>query len=74
MIYEENAGNGSDRFSETLRRFHLPGEEREWLKECYLQKNTVQSTAYKLRVPQRQVQVWYYRLSMALLEDRWLKR
>ncbi|MCH4206806.1 MAG: hypothetical protein LKF79_00040 [Solobacterium sp.] len=44
----------------------LSDPQKVKLRECYLQQNTVESTAYKLSMDPLIVQMLYYRLSIAL--------
>lgn len=44
-------------------------QEKELLRECYLQKNSVETTAYKLQIRTLDVYLWYYRFTMALTSN-----
>ena len=49
-----------------LERGCFPKEKRAILRECYLQKNRMDSAALKLRLSLRETELWYTAFSLEL--------
>ncbi|MBE6118232.1 MAG: hypothetical protein IIY52_04250 [Solobacterium sp.] len=47
----------------------LNEEEKKRLRECYVQRNTVYSTAVKLNRSEREISLWYFYISSALARN-----
>ena len=43
--------------------------EKKSLRECYVQRNTVYSTAIKLNRSEREISLWYFYISSALARN-----
>ncbi|MCR5228638.1 MAG: hypothetical protein K6D03_00760 [Solobacterium sp.] len=47
-----------------LRDIHsLNDRQKEILRECFVQKNSPETAAYKLDMPEYEARMWYYRLA-----------
>ena len=49
-----------------LEEGRFPKEKREILRECYLQRNRMESAAQKLRLSLRETELWYTAFSLEL--------
>ena len=49
-----------------LEEGRFPEEKRDILRECYLQKNRMNSAAEKLRLSHRETELWYTAFSLGL--------
>jgi hypothetical protein len=50
-----------------LEEGRFPKEKRVILRECYLQKNRMESAAEKLRLSPREAELWYTAFSLGLV-------
>ncbi len=55
---------------ENLTDVHILSEnQKHILRECYVQKNSVESAAYKLGITKIEAEMWYYRFSMLFVRN-----
>lgn len=55
-----------EKIASILEYYPLSEEEREQLKECYVQENTIASASIRLNKSHKEVVMWYYRISLML--------